>query len=90
LGDFVTPERLQAIRNRRGDDLTYPKACRKLKLGDESVVGRAAKSKVQIRIDDASAMTFERHVLANEFGLGSLRIVPCGDRVLEYGFPTVY
>merc|ERR1712050_483602 len=78
--DYVTPERREALRNKRGDDQTFASKSRHMKLpvSNKGYVATAAESGKAFVIQDASAdKKLLRQELAAEFGIGEVHIVPC-------------
>merc|ERR1712183_716022 len=85
---YVLPERVRALKSKRGDDKTYTSESLSLKIPVDSQgpVATAARSgKESVLEDPAANRFFKRAALAKEFNVGNCHFVPCRDGVLEYG-----
>eukprot|EP00930_Biecheleria_cincta_P008354 TRINITY_DN109775_c0_g1_i1.p1 TRINITY_DN109775_c0_g1~~TRINITY_DN109775_c0_g1_i1.p1 ORF type:complete len:659 (-),score=120.82 TRINITY_DN109775_c0_g1_i1:61-2037(-) len=86
VADYVTPQRKKSLKNRRGNDETFSSKCRSLALGGDAIVAQVAKSRREVFIPNAAEHgTFTRSSLAREFGVKTVRLLPCEGGVLEYG-----
>lgn len=88
IAEYVTPQSKKATRNRRGNEDTFASKSRLLTLGPTSSVAKAFEEKREVFIPDATDHgSFTRANLATEFGIKTIRNVPCPGGVLEYGIP---
>jgi hypothetical protein len=86
--DYVTPDHERTMRNRHGSDVSFCSLSRMfaLPVDGQGYIARAARSgKEFVVADAASDPKLTRQKLAQEFGIGEVRIVPVSGGVLEYG-----
>jgi len=91
VADFKIPERVAALKNKRGDDLSYITESRALKLpasGDAYVAAAARGGEAIFCQQAASDEKLERRELAKEFCVDGINFVPVEGGVLECGIPT--
>merc|ERR1712226_73467 len=90
MADYVTPDRVRALKNRRGDDKTFASESRHYTLatdGDGPVATAAQTGKAQFIAHAPTDPRLKRAALAKEFGVESIHFVPIEGGVLEYGVP---
>jgi len=86
--DYVDLEREKYQREMRADEQTFVSLCRNVILGEESKIAKVAQlGYVDVIYDAPTNRNYERKALAKEFGVLTIRFVPCVGCVLEYGTP---
>merc|ERR1719188_1581498 len=90
--DYVTANRIKAMRNRRGDDKTFASECKNIRLDSNSLVAQVAATNrigaYEYLADATTDPRFPRQRLAKEFGIKGIRILLTKGGVLEYGVPV--
>merc|ERR1711871_748338 len=93
-GHYITPERVAALKEKRGDDDNFPKRCYGLKIDVGSgALGRVYASKSEEFIQDVQSLAsskFLRLDHAKEFGIKSMACVYFQGGVVEFGTPEVW
>jgi len=88
IADYVSAERVEALKNRRKDDKTFCSESRAFKLSADSdgPVATAARTGEEsfVIVEDSN---YERADLAKEFGVKMIHCMPVPGGVLEYGIP---
>merc|ERR1719284_1535160 len=91
---FVAPERVAALKAKRGDDDNFPKRCYGLSIDVGSgAPGRVYANRSEEFFPDVQTLDsskFLRMDLAKEFGIKSMACVPFQGGVLEYGTPEIW
>lgn len=90
IATYVTPERVRALANKRGDNKTFCSESQGFKLpvdGNGPVATAARTGQEQFIQDAPTEPTFRRKDIAKEFGVASIHFVPVTGGVLEYGTP---
>merc|ERR1712224_423568 len=89
--DYITAPRMKALKNRRGDDKTFPSESKKYPPGPDSLIAKlAATGNIETSkwLDNAHEdVSFDRMKLAKEFGIKSVRLTLTESGVFEYGVP---
>jgi len=89
--DYKIPERVAALRAKRGDDKSYITESRAMKFpaaGDAYVAAAARGGESLFCQKAATDEKLERRELAKEFSVSSINFVPVEGGVLECGIPT--
>lgn len=93
--EYSTEEYVNRMQSRRGSPDTFSSKCCQLKLGDDSIVALAARSKAKQAVDDLrkpskftekSVVAYTRMTLAKQFDIKSVVAIPVERYVVfEYG-----
>jgi len=93
-GHYIAPERVAALKEKRGDDDNFPKRCCSLSIDVGSgAAGRVYANKSEEFFQDVQTLDssmFLRLDQSKEFGIKSMACVYFQGGVLEYGTPEVW
>jgi len=85
VASYVPNERIQMLKQLRGDSETFAETSKRMRLDEDSLIAKVARSRTEMELNDAQNTDHERVEMARQFNVNLIRFVPAGSYVLEYG-----